>query len=308
MFKKILVPLDGSELAEAALPAARFLAQALGAQVTLIHIVEADAPPTIHGDRHLRTMEEAEDYLNELRRRTGLSDSRIACHVHASATANVVQAIVEHQTELASELMIMCTHGRGGIRRLFIGSIAQQVAALGSTPVLLIRPREEAKDVPFKLKTLLAPLDGEQAHEDGLDIALGLARATSAKLHLLSVIPTMGKLSGHDATLGKFMPGTTKAILQLAEDGLKTYLIETVSRMGRTGIETTAEIARGDPGPLISETADALDADLIVLATHGRAGNEAFWTNSVAAKVQALTKRPLLLVPIQLAREKTTAT
>lgn len=299
MFKHILVPLDGFELAEAALPAARFLAGALGAKVTLVHAVEENPPPTIHGERHLRTRTEAEVYLKEISSSAGPAGSTVVWHVHAAATGDIVKSIVEHQGEFAPDLIVMCTHGRGGLRRIIIGSIAQQVAAGGHTPVLLIRPDGHRRDSSFTVTRLLAPLDGERAHEQGLDVALGLARATGARLQLLSVVPTMGTLAGRDATMGRFMPGTTQAILDIAETDLKSYLTGQVSRLQKAGVPASAELRHGDTAPAIVEAADSLDASIIVLATHGKAGNEAFWTNSVAASVQAQTKRPLLLVPVK---------
>jgi nucleotide-binding universal stress UspA family protein len=206
---------------------------------------------------------------------------------------------VEHQGELEPDLIVMCTHGRSGLRRIFIGSIAQQVVASGHTPVLLIRPEGRSRNASFALKTILAPLDGERAHEQGLDVALELARAAGARLQLLSVVPTLTTLAGRDATMGKFMPGTTQAILELAETDLRTYLLQQVETMQKAGVPAAAELRYGDTAPTIAQVADGLDASIIVLATHGKAGTEAFWTNSVGARVQAQTRRPLLLVPIK---------
>jgi nucleotide-binding universal stress UspA family protein len=299
MIKHILVPLDGSELAEAALPAARFLAGSLGATVTLIHVVEHNAPSTVHGERHLKSVEEAEAYLESISPRAGPPGSVIARHVHAAGTSNVVRSIVAHQDELAPDLIVLCTHGTGGIRRILIGSIAQQVAGAGATPVFLIRPGGAARDAAFELKTILIPLDGEPAHERGLDIALELAHATGAAMQLLSIVPTLASLAGRDATMGRFMPGTTQAILQMGESELKAYLVQQATRLKPNGVTVAAEIRSGDVAPAIAESAEKVNAGMIVLATHGRAGNEAFWTNSVASKVQSLTRRPLLLVPIK---------
>jgi nucleotide-binding universal stress UspA family protein len=299
MFKRILVPLDGSELAESALPAAMYLAAKLGAKVTLVHVIEENPPATVHGERHLTSLEEAEAYLAAIRRLTGSPEAAVECHVHAAATGNVAQSIAEHQGELAPDLIIMCTHGRSGLKRIIVGSIAQQVIASGTIPVLLIRAEGQGRHAFFTLHTVLAPLDGEPAHEQGLEVAVDLARAAGARLQLLSVVPTLGTLSGRDATMGRFMPGTTQAILDFAEKDLKSYLMKQASRTQNAGVPVAAELRYGDAAPAIADAADTLDAGIIVLGTHGRAGNEAFWTNSVGAKVQAQTKRPLLLVPVK---------
>ena len=100
------------------------------------------------------------------------------------------------------------------------------------------------------------------------------------------------------------MPGTTQAILEIAEADLQSYLHRQVSRLRQTGVSASAELRHGDIAPAILEAAEKLDAGIIVLATHGKAGNEAFWTNSVAARVQAQTTRPLLLVPVARIQEE----
>lgn len=296
MFKHILVPLDGSVLAEAALPPAGFLACVLSARVTLLHVIEEDAPATIHGERHLRTTGEAETYLRNAGKLAALSGCPVDYHVHDAATRDVVRSIVAHEGEFAPDLIVLSTHGRGGLRRILAGSIAQQVAASGSIPVLLIRP--DGADMS-SLQSLLAPLDGKEEHQQGLEVALGLASAAGAALRLLSIAPTQGALSGHDVAMARLMPGTTQAMLELAESELKSYLARQLERVRSTGVPVSAEIRTGSAATIIADYAEEQDAGMIVLATHGRAGNEAFWAGSVAAKVQARTRRPLLLVPVK---------
>ena len=300
MFKHILVPLDGSTLAESVLPAADFLGQVLRAKITLIHIIEQDAPPSVHGERHLTSMEEAEPYLAELARRAFSSEVSVEFHVHTAATSDVARGIVEHQHELTPDLIVMCTHGRSGVRDLLFGRIAQQVVASGRTPVMLMRPGGVAKERPFSCHTLLAPTDGTPKHERGLSVAFRLARATGSRLHLLAAVRTMGTLAGRHATTGRFMPGTTQAVLELAQDELEAYLQRQVAGFQAQGVSVSAEAGRGDPASVIAETAAACDADIIVLGTHGKAGIEAFWAHSVAAAVLAKTRRPLLLVPVKM--------
>jgi nucleotide-binding universal stress UspA family protein len=299
MFKHILVPLDGSSLAESVLPAADYLGRVLKAKITLIHIVEQDASPSIHGERHLTSMEEAEPYLAEVARRAFSSEVAVEFHVHTAATSDVARGIVEHQHELTPDLIVMCTHGRSGVRDLLFGRIAQQVVASGRTPVVLLRPERAASKRPFSCRTLLAPTDGTPRHELGLSIAFDLARATGARLHLLSAVRTLGTLAGRHATTGRFMPGTTQAVLELAQKELEAYLHRQVSSFQAQGVSVSAEVRRGDPASVIVATAGACDADIIVLGTHGKAGIEAFWAYSVAAKVLGKTTRPLLLVPVK---------
>ena len=91
MFKHIFIPLDGSRLAEAALPAAVFLAETLGARVTLMHVIEHDAPQEIHGDRHLSDPEEARQYLDEVAARAFPPGTDVERHVHGNEVRNVAQ-------------------------------------------------------------------------------------------------------------------------------------------------------------------------------------------------------------------------
>jgi len=299
MFKHILVPLDGSSLAESVLPAADYLARILRAKITLIHIVEQDASPSVHGERHLTSVDEAEPYLEGVARRAFTSEVSVETHVHTAAISDVARGIVEHQHELAPDLIVMCTHGRSGLRDLLFGRIAQQVVASGRNPVMLIGPKAAASKKPFLCRTLLAPTDGDPGHEQGLSVAFGLAGATSSRLHLLSVVQTLGTLAGRHATTGRFMPGTTQAVLELAQNELEAYLHQQVSSFQAQGVSVSAEVRRGDPASVIVETAAACDADIIVLGTHGKAGVKAFWAHSVAARVLAKTRRPLLLVPVK---------
>src|SRR5208337_3452075 len=163
MFHHILVPLDGSRLAESALTSAVWLARKMDAQLTLIHIIEKNAPSEVHSDRHLVTPEEATTYLQEVSRRPALSGLRVETHVHTVEVGDVARSIAEHSAELAPDLVVMCTHGKGGTRRLLFGDIAQQVISLGTTPVLMVRPSKEARAAPAEgnFRTILAPTDGD---------------------------------------------------------------------------------------------------------------------------------------------------
>jgi nucleotide-binding universal stress UspA family protein len=299
MFRHLLVPLDGSRLAEAALPAAAFLAQKLGASVTLIHIIERDAPQAIHGERHLTNPDEAHAYLDEVAGRAFPDDVQVERHVHTSEMKDVARGIVDHVDEFAPDLIVMCTHGQGGLRDLLYGSIAQQVVALGTTPVLLIQPTDASGEAPFTCRRLLVPLDGNPDHEHGLPVAAELARICSAGLHLVFVVPTLGTLSGEQAATGLLLPGATREILELARQDAEGYLQRHVAWLQARGLSVTAEVCRGDPTAAIVATASAFGADLIVLGTHGRTGMDAFWSGSVTPKLSSRSKLPLLLVPVR---------
>ncbi len=299
MFRHILIPLDGSVLAEAALPVAEYLSRALGARITLVHVIEKDAAASIHGQRHLTRHEEAEGYLDQIRQRAFPEGSPVALHVHASAVQDVAQGIVEHQDELAPDLIVMCSHGRGGFRDLLFGSIAQQVITSGRVPVLLVRPPAADSRKPFECRSVLAPTDGRPHHEAGLLTAARLAKATHARLNLIAVAPTLETLAGPPAISGRLMPGATRTMLDMVEDELRSYLERTAKRFQAEGVPVAALVGRGDPAALVARNAETTHADLIVFATHGKAGTKAFWAQSVGARLLARTSRPALLVPVR---------
>jgi nucleotide-binding universal stress UspA family protein len=299
MFRHLLVPLDGSRLAEAALPAAAYLAQTLGASVTLVHIIERKAPQEIHGERHLADPDKACAYLDEVASRAFPADLRVERHVHTTEVGDVARSIVEHCCELGPDLIVMCTHGRHVPRDLLLGNIAQQVIALGTIPVLLIQPAEAEAMPPFACRLLLVPLDGNPTHEHGLPVAAGLARACAAALYLLVVVPTLSTLLRERAATGRLLPGATTVLLDLAQQDAEEHLRRQVAQLLAAGLSVTAEVCRGDPATTIVSTARRVGADLIVLGTHGKTGLDAFWSGSVAPRISSRSRVPLLLVPVR---------
>lgn len=298
MFKHILVPLDGSPLAEAALPAAVYLSVRLGATVTLLHIIEKNAPPEIHGQRHLTGTEEASAYLQEIARREFPEGIAVKTHVHRVEVSDVARSIVDHTDELEPDLIIMCTHGSGGFRDMLVGSIAQQVIAIGKTPVLLIQPVDSAARQPVEFKSILLAMDGHEEHEKGLEVVADLARRLNARLHLLTVIETLGTLSAKEAATGRLLPTATRAMLEIAEDDACAHLQTHADAWEAQNIGVTTEVLRGDPATQITSEAAKDGDDLIVLGTHGRSGASAFWSGSVAPKVLGMTHIPLLIIPV----------
>jgi len=294
----LLVPLDGSNLAEAALPVAETLARLLPARITLLHLLEKSPADLIHGERHLTGADEASDYLAELRRKTLPVDLDVVLHVHSTTVNDVAAGIVAHQAELHPDLIVMCTHGPGSLSRMMRGSLAQQVVGLGDTPLLLVRPESLRRGEIYRLQQILVSLDGRVEHEGGLSLALKLAVASRCRLHLLSIVPTIHTLAGKHATLSRFLPRTTFKLNDIAAAQLTGYLEIHLSHALKAGVAATAEVCHGKIPERIVGVANDRNTDLIVLATHGKAGTEAFWDNSVATGVQTRTAKPLLLVPV----------
>ncbi len=299
MFKHLLVPLDGSSLAEQALPAAAHLAQLLAARVTLLHLVERHPPNEVHHDRHLKNAMEAGAYLEEIKQRVFPGDVAVECHVHTSEIDDVARSIVEHIGELAPDLIVMCTHGHGGLRRWLFGSKAQQVIALEKTPILLIPPTQQAKP-EFQCTHIVVPLDGNTEHEQGLRVATGLAQVCQAAQHLVFVIPTVSRLKGEDAATGRLLPHTMAAILDMQQEEAAEYLGCHIVALREAGLMVSAEVARGDPVTAIVAAVKSTQADLIVMGTHGKTGMDAFWSGSLTPLIADRSPVPLLLVPIRV--------
>jgi nucleotide-binding universal stress UspA family protein len=298
MFKHILVPLDGSKLAEAAIPVAASLAKRLDAPVTLLHIIEQDAPQEVHRDRHITQADEASAYLEEVARRGFPAEVKVHAHVHTAAVKDVAGSIVEHATrEFRLDLIVMCTHGKSGVRELLYGSIAQKVVAQGVTPLLLIKP-EAGVAGTFNLDKILVPLDTGPIHDDSLPVTKELAEAYQSNVHLLTVIPTFGTMAGETAAAGSLLPATTAALLEINVENAAEDLQEHLDELKQAGIRATAEVARGDPATEIISLSEKLQADMIVLTTHRKAGTAAFWARSVAPNVARRARVPILLIPL----------
>ncbi|HEX7586999.1 MAG TPA: universal stress protein, partial [Anaerolineae bacterium] len=116
MFKRILVPLDGSRLAEAVLPVAQTFAECFGATIILFHALEQGARPTVHGERHLQAVSEAQTYLTELAARIGRAKLQVETNVHPVAEADVTRSLIEHIKELNADLIVLAEHGNSGLR------------------------------------------------------------------------------------------------------------------------------------------------------------------------------------------------
>jgi nucleotide-binding universal stress UspA family protein len=141
MFKRILVPLDGSSLAEAILPQVQELARTLGAELFLVRAVAAHVFPGVDPtEQEVDVVQKAEAYVAEVAGR--LRDAGIPIHT-AVRYGEAAEEILEHIGVNAIDLVAMSTHGRSGLTRLVLGSVAEQVVHHATVPVLLMRARGE---------------------------------------------------------------------------------------------------------------------------------------------------------------------
>ncbi|MGD8625763.1 MAG: universal stress protein, partial [Anaerolineae bacterium] len=165
----------------------------------------------------------------------------------------MARSIVAHVDELGPDLIVMCTHGQGGLQTWLFGSIARQVIALGATPVLLIRPSVTDTIPPFACRRLLVPLDGNPEHEQGLAVAAGLVEPCKSQMHLLRVVPTLGTLDSRQAASAWLLPGTASALLDLDEADAETEPQHLVEELEGQGLWATIEVRRGDPATVITQ-------------------------------------------------------
>ena len=299
IIKNLLIPLDGSKLAESVLPYAAQIAKKLSVSVTLLHIIETDAPEKIHGQQHLTEAVQAEKYLNTISLLDIFKKIGIEYHVHEMSVRDVAKSISEHSKELKQDLVILCTHGSSGIHQILFGSIAQQVISLGITPVLLINSLQVYPKEDCKFERFLIPLDGNPEHEHVLDYTIPFAKMCGAEIHLFVAIPRFGTMSGEYTQANRLLPGTTSRMMDMIVSDAEEYLTKLKDKLESTGLKVTASYSRSDPADAITEAAKKNNADMIILATHGKKGAEAFWEGSLTPKISKASSIPLLLVPIK---------
>ena len=299
IIKNLLIPLDGSKLAESVLPYAAQVAKKLNVSVTLLHIIETDAPEKVHGQQHLTKPAQAEKYLNSISSLEIFKYVGVEFHVHEMSVKDVAKSISEHSQELQQDLVVLCTHGSSGIHHILFGSIAQQVISLGTTPVLLVNSLQVYPAEGCKLEKFLIPLDGNPDHEHVLDYAVKFAKLCGAAVHLFVAIPRFGNMSGEFTQANRLLPGTTSRMMDMIVADAEEYLTKLKVKMELSGLKVSSGYSRNDPADAITVEAKKNNADLIILATHGKKGAEAFWEGSITPKISKSSKIPLLLVPVR---------
>jgi nucleotide-binding universal stress UspA family protein len=294
--RSILVPLDGSRLAEAAVVPSIAVATALGASVTLLHVLEHDAPATVHGEPHLATEAEATAYLERVAAQYAATGVAVSIHVHANPERDVTGAIAAHAAELGADLVVLASHGSGGLRGFLFGRVAQQVVRRGTRPVLIVQVRDVSQvDRPFVCEMIALLLSGADEAEAAIPVAATLARALKSRLHLILAVPTVGTLDADRAASATLMPGTARAVLAIEEETAQAYLGTAAQDLGQRGLKVTTAVVRGDPASATVDEANRVGADVLALATHGRQGLSGIWAGSVGAKVLGRFDRALLL-------------
>lgn len=305
MYKQILVPLGGSRFAEYALPHAIALASRWGAGVELATVAEAaeatGSPEGLKGDdTRERGEAQAEEYLAEVEAR--LREVGFPGPVKRTVlpAGNIAISLVRHAGSGETDLVIMTTHGRGPVRRAWLGSVADGVIRRSPVPILLVRPHVVESEVDTSVDLTQAvpetdhamvPLDGSPAAERVLPLVRPLL-GEGGRVVLFQCIPPL--------TPGAYpyLPHAVREEQQHEEvrKAARSYLEEVANRLRRDGWDV--EVAVGSslqPGVAILNAAEEEDVQLIGMSTEGRGGISRLLLGSVADKVVRGSSVPVLL-------------
>jgi nucleotide-binding universal stress UspA family protein len=302
MIQKIMVPLDGTRFAEAALPYAMYLAKRDGAALQLATVWQP-LPVLIETREWQKQLDEWEEsrrtedrrYLTEVARRAGKALGR---------TVSVRYMLGRPAEELASQaeesrvdLMVMATHGRGTANRMWLGSVADGCVRGGTVPVLLVRPRENLPEVeiaparPFH--KILVPLDGSTLAERALRKSLlaGSSPATT-EITLLAVVGFPVPMPTPEGGVAL----DSQDLLAAQKESAESHLRRMAEHIAPWGCKVTTRVIVGTvTWQAIVDFAAAGEYDLIAMATHGRGGAARFLLGSVADKVMRSSPVPTLL-------------
>jgi nucleotide-binding universal stress UspA family protein len=279
MYQQILVPLDGSRLAEQVLPFARRLAVAFDAGIELLRANDPAARPPFWPPEN--------DYLKDIAEKY-FPGSRVDT---IEVEGEPAPTIVDRARANPRCMIAMATHGTSGIRRWLIGSIAAKVAQRATNPLFLIRPVNVAAIGAAEFETLFVPLDGSALAETIFPHAMAVARAMKLKVNLLRVYTVLVQVADEG------FPQGSAAIRQSLKEEAGAYLERKVEELRAAGLSnvfgTTLE---GDPASEIIDIARKTPNNLIAMATHGRSGIGRWLLGSVAERVLHHHNGPVLLV------------
>ena len=273
----ILVPVDGSQRAEAALPYAVALAEAVGVGISLLAVVD-DLGAGAHADRLEALVGEGlRSYLHRLAEQLRAGGTLVEAAVRQGDPAATILAQAQH-----ARAIVMTTRGLGGLDRWRLGSVADKVMRLAPCPVVLIRPGEDTSvgDQPWQPRRILVPLDGSPLAEEALPTAYGWATALGSAVVLVQVQPW---LSTQMAIYDGYVPDAGR-LEEEAAQAAEEYLAA-VRQRAPAGLTVTSEVLRGDPTICLIDFAETQPVDLVVMSSHGRGGVRRMVLGSVADRI-----------------------
>ena len=304
MFEKILVPLDGSPLAELALPYAEEIGSKLGSELILLGVCDSGSSNLEHiyrcyldskceeiCDRIKKHHEIAGDKLTV--RRVIITErpqDEIVGHAsHVVELGRPAGDILDYIEKSDVDLVTMSTHGYSGVKRWVLGSVANGIIRGTNKPVLLIRASEDMPTIQTTetFSKILLPLDGSELAEVVLPYIEELVLKLKAEVYLLHVMEN----SSHLFYLNEDE-------MRRAREAAKNYLDRTRERLLDKGLAIKSDAKVGRVADEICRYADKIDAGLIAMSTHTRAGL-GLMLGSVADEVIRHTKTPVLVMPGQ---------
>jgi nucleotide-binding universal stress UspA family protein len=280
LFERILVPLDGSETAEAALA---YVALLPSERVRLLAVESdrANLTAVCTTARDCRTYLEA--VAAPLREQGRDVDTLVAF-------GNPAEQILA--LAAAADLVVLGSHGHGGVKRFVLGSVADEVARHAPVPVMVVRGGAVLPPA-VQLTRIVVPLDGSDLAEQAVPVAAAVAADLGVPVHLMRVLDV-------DALRATVQAGIHAAAAYLRSQEeiqryAEEYLAEQVQQLRNRDLTATAEVLIGSPAVTL------LDAirpdDLVVMTTHGRGGVRRWLLGSVADKLVRAAAAPVLLVP-----------
>lgn len=318
MFKRIVVPLDGSARAECAIPVAARIAGASSASIVLVRVVTAPVnyrrplgvPPDVEQHMLAAELDGAKRYLEESAASGTLAGILVETKVPVGPDAATLLA---EALSLPADLIVMCSHGYTGFKRWALGSVALKIARHSPVPVLVLR---EGGDVPTNIHPgglrpvrVLVALDGSPLAEATLAPAAYLSTALSSPLpgmlHLARVVPwppLEDERQNDKVTAARvWAESDAKAYLEGVEQRLREGELAGLHLSITTSVAVHAEAAEtlmrmAEHGECLDEGERSGGCDLIALATHGRGGLQRWAVGSVTERLLGTTKLPLLVV------------
>ncbi|HEU4455125.1 MAG TPA: universal stress protein [Longimicrobium sp.] len=293
MVERILVPLDGSALAEQALPHALAVARAFGSEVLLLRVLGSPTGPVNGVDWRLRRAE-ASLYLDNVAARLGGAGVEISRHV---ATGNAPEQILAAVRKRKADLLVLCRHGEGGLTEFHLSGTAAKLVESANCSILVVDPDEaggSAAAGAASYRTVLVPVDCSKRSEWAVSLAAAIARAAGAELvlvHVASPPEVVEPASGNPrASL------LSRGLWEINRDAARTYLDALAARIGAPGLAVRRRVVEnGHVGPTLLRTMREEGASLVVLSAHGHAPALGASYGSVASALVADSTAPVLI-------------
>ena len=297
MYGRILIPLDGSKTAEKVLPYARFLAEMLKLPVDLLGVIDLATIATHLSGEKTRYFDSlvaeqassSKAYLEVIAQT--FSSSEVRCMVEKGKPE---QVIVEKGAADMATLIAMATHGRSGVKRWLLGSVAEKVLRAVRNPLLLVRAQEEARtEGEVAMKSVIVPLDGSSLAESALPMVSDLARALKLDTILCRAyeLPASAYYGSED-----YLPNYDELLAGLRQE-TSDYLSGQVAEMKSRKLENVSSVAlEGSAAEEIIRIARETPSSLIAMCTHGRSGVERWMLGSVTEKVVRYSGNPVLVL------------